>query len=205
MNSNNVEFSNKVIGFIRTFVPQTKLIDKSSSTFHRFIGFIMFFNKTYMKSFWTTIGYTIAQPTTKNWHVLLHEGVHIVQAKKYSRLLFSFLYLFPQIFALLAIFAPILSWWWLLALLFLLPLPAPFRMYFELEAYRVTLLLVKLLSDTSTDVALRHLVKEFTGPNYFFMWPFENYIKNKLNDINHNDEYTKAMISFLRRENLLNE
>ena len=44
---------------VKRFAPIT-IIPKNLSKLHRFIGKVLFFNKDYMKRFWTTIGFTVA-------------------------------------------------------------------------------------------------------------------------------------------------
>jgi hypothetical protein len=59
----------------------------------------------------------------------------------------------------------------------LAPLPAPGRKWAELRGYGMSIFLeLKLLGRTSID----RKVRQFTGPAYYFMWPFAAYIRRRL-------------------------
>ena len=193
---------------VKQFVPETTIYPKELSRLHRFIAFILFFNKSYLNRYWTTIGYEMAYPSNPVWHVVFHEGVHVRQAEKYTRIGFGFLYLFPQTLAALVVLAPILSWWWLLALLFLAPLPAPFRMLFELEAYQMSVSIHQWRNGSTSKMKryIDQIVSNFTGPGYWFMWPWKSYIRRKLEEAqdkafflryNISDPYEIAVLQFL--------
>lgn len=119
---------------------------------------------TFLTDYVTTIGFTVYVP--ESWAamtyeariiVLRHERVHMRQRVKYGTVLFSLLYL-------------------------LCPLPggvAYFRMKFEREAYAETL---KAVVDVYQDAGRRLIsskayqdstIANFTGPAYFWMWPFK--------------------------------
>ena len=178
MDKKNINLMVDAATMVRKFVPETTIIPKELSKFHNFIGF---FSKDY-KRYWTTIGYEIAHPADTDWTIIFHEGVHVRQAKKYTRPGFAFLYLFPQVLALLAILGVFLSPLWLLSLLFLLPLPAPFRMLFELEAYSMTVYTTQWKDGSQSDMKnlIDFILLQFTGKGYWYMWPFTGYIKRKL-------------------------
>ena len=85
--------------------------------------------------------------------IIRHERVHMRQAKKYGRFLFSFLYL-------------------------LFPLPgglAYFRKKFEQEAYEESIRTIykyhgeRAVSSTQLK---EFILSQFTTANYFWMWPF---------------------------------
>lgn len=154
--------------------------NKEDSRFQRFLGKIVFYVK-YM-SIWTTLYPKVWKPkdAALRLDVLQHEGVHLLDGqtlfgllpakpvlKWLNVVLFSISYGFPQIFAVLAVFA-ILNLWWLLALLLLLPLPAPFRMIAEIRAYRRSRELGR---------AVEPMVKNFADSSYWFMWPFKKHVR----------------------------
>lgn len=194
---------------VKQFVPETTIYPKELSRLHRFIAFILFFNNDYMDRYWTTIGYEIAYPPNPSWPEVFHEGIHILQAKKYTRVGFGVLYFFPQVLAVLVVLAPILSWWWLLALLFLAPLPAPFRMMFELKAYQLSVSVHQWRNGSTSKMKdyIDHIVDDnFAGPGYWFMYPFKGYIRRKLGEAqdkafflryNISDPYEIAVLQFL--------
>ncbi|MCK9567833.1 DUF4157 domain-containing protein [Candidatus Pacearchaeota archaeon] len=163
---------------------------KNKSLFMKLLGFLLFFNKGFMTKYITTIGSTIYF-TSEDFvnsqnqsaiSVLAHELVHIQQAKRYGKVLFSILYLFPQCLAVFALLAPI-SLWFLLFLLCLAPLPAPWRTKFEVGGYTMSLFVLNeqlIFFQNSPDKIYEILCEEsdkinriyFVGPSYWFMWPF---------------------------------
>lgn len=159
---------------------------KKYSRFQRFIGKIAFFTN-YMKMF-TTIYPKVWMPDIpvsrqKNPKILQHEGIHLLDQQTFfgimpkmpaiiNSLLFYIVYFMPQIFAILAVLA-VFNLWWLLSLLFLFPLPAPFRMIAEMRAYRRN---IELGSDKSL------IEKSFTGSSYYFMWPFKKHVSKMLEE-----------------------
>jgi hypothetical protein len=172
--------------------PKLLIKYKNESLLMKILGKIMFFNKDFMKSYTTTIGSTIyypnetfikSRPVSSNT-ILLHELVHINDSKKITSLVYSFLYLFPQILILL--FFPLLFVSWkvaLLALLFAAPLPAYFRMNFEKRAYFTSLYVLneygkKLNFNPSLDKQKYDFVTQFKGSSYYWMWYFSGIEKD---------------------------
>jgi len=187
------------------------------------------FNKNYWNNYITTLGNTIWVPD--NWleptsnddvnvllskvEVIAHESIHIKQAKEQTIFIHNILYLFPQIlviFSLLAFLAiPFnIAWLWtLLFLLFLLPIPAPFRYLKELEGYRTKILFYKIVYKVDNDglqFAKNIIIQQLSGSSYYFAWPFKKLIQNDLNNEQalQADEY-KQILSFLKSNNLLSQ
>lgn len=144
---------------------------KDESCLMRVLGALVWlFNKKFMTSFTTTLGSTVYLPS-REWAArrskkrlamtIAHEAVHALDAKALSMPLFSFLYLFPQCLAVLALLAP-LSWWWLLALLALAPLPAPGRAWLEARAYALSV---------NMGATPGRAILQFTGWGYYKMLP----------------------------------
>lgn len=115
------------------------------------------------------------------WWVLQHEWVHLKDTKTFfgkmpwmptlvNKLLFAFLYGFPQWLGLLG-FLGFVHWGFFFAFLLFAPLPAPFRAWIELRAYRRSV----ELGDTAERIA-----HNFTGPGYYFMWPFRKMVTKLL-------------------------
>lgn len=115
--------------------------------------------KNFMTEFITTIGNKVYVPSTwedntltSKAEIIRHERVHMRQAKKYGRFLFSLLYL-------------------------AIPLPtvfAYFRKKFEQEAYEESL---KALYEYHGEKVFTPMLKEgilahFTTAQYFWMWPW---------------------------------
>lgn len=169
---------------------------KNQSWFMKLLATILFFNKDFMTGYITTIGSTIYFPdetwVEENEHaamkVLAHEIVHVDQAERYGKFLFSVLYLFPQCLAALSLLAILAVFWlpflWcLLFLVFLAPIPAPWRAKFEFEAYTMTLFMTNtqmklggfLEDKIEAELAIESVwieKKQFNGSGYWFMWPF---------------------------------
>lgn len=175
----------------------------------KLLGVLMFFNKDFMTSYVTTIGSSIYFPTEQyikdneknSIAILAHEIVHIAQAEKYGKFLYSLMYLFPQCLALLAI-GSVLSIFWmpmlwcLVFLVFLAPIPAPWRAKFEIDGYTMSLFMLNIelrhpgytidtVEKKLSITALRLEKLYFKGPNYWFMWPFEigDVFEKRINDI----------------------
>ena len=164
------------------------------------LGKVLFFNKSFMTRYTTTIGNKIYVPnekylTSNKWlaeEIIAHEYVHVVDSKRYGFVRFAFMYLFPQILALLALLAIpaafFMSWVALVFLLFLLlamPLPAYWRRQFELRGYTMSLFVIanqmeknrKPFSDREIKEELLKTAETidriyFRGSAYYFMWPF---------------------------------
>ena len=119
----------------------------------------------FMDSFITTLGSKVYVP--KRWdndslvgrvEILRHERIHMRQAKKYGRLLFSFLYL-------------------------MVPLPgglAYFRKKFEMEAYEESLRTLYFYEGPKafTPYLKEFFVCQFVSANYFWMWPFQKSVES---------------------------
>jgi hypothetical protein len=117
--------------------------------------------KDFMTMFITTIGEVVyvpdsweKRPYQSKMVVLRHERVHMRQGQKYTKLLYSFLYLF-------------------------FPLPtlvSYFRMRFEREAYEESLRAMKEYYGIGSiqNAKLREdTIKHFTSAEYFWMWPWK--------------------------------
>lgn len=116
---------------------------------------------------------------------LAHETMHERDRQEWSSLGAFLLYGTPQIlamFSLLSFLALGFGLGWLACLgflVFLLPIPAPGRMWMELRAYRVNMLFIRHVYHAPKEhleaMAL-HYSKQFTESSYYFMWPFKNHI-----------------------------
>lgn len=178
------EVTQKVLSYFSDF----KIKFKNESWLMKAIGLLMFFNKEFMKSFTTTLGSTVYFPSkefanvrpTSSLVILLHEMVHMYDSKRMNKFLFSALYASPQILSLLAIPLFLLGFKLLalLALLWLLPIPSPFRMWAEKRAYLASLYAMKKLGEKNNfsinlEVQSTFFLEQFKTANYYFMWPFK--------------------------------
>jgi len=173
-------------------------------------------NDKFMSSFWTTVGYTVyipdQRPDDLDYQVIWHEGRHAMQSKRLTRIGMGFLYLLPLSLIPLVVLGAIFSVWALVAFpVLLLPLPAYFRMKLEMQAYRTTLVAMAVAGDRVGDVTW--IEDQFTGPNYYFMWPFTLDVKRRLLDaiayatgpFNEMDGYDRVMVTWMEMNGLRKE
>lgn len=170
--------------------PKLKIKYKDESFFMRLLGTLMFFNKSFMTSFITTIGNTVYFPSRESVEnnlnsriiTLAHEYRHICDNKKLG-FIYNIIYLAPQVLALLGILFAFIFWPIAVGcVLFLLPLPAYGRMRIEFRGYLMSLYATNLmllefgLPEDMRRLRLGQAVeqynKNFTGSAYYFMWPF---------------------------------
>ena len=163
--------------------PELKIKYKNQSPLMKLIGKIAFFNPSFMIGYLTTIGFNVYVPD-ENYiannsqaftTVFIHELTHAYDTKRLG-FLYNLGYLFPQILApvsLLLLF--ILKWYMVLpiALFFLLPLPAPFRAYFEKRAYFVQMYAGKKIYDFDPIEDVQNYTDHLRKSDYYFMWPWE--------------------------------
>ena len=171
---------------IKKEFPKFEIIDKRDSKLMKLLAKILFFNKTFMTSYITVIGSKVYVPKLP-WKktnpfgaisVLSHEWVHMKDGKRLG-FMFKFLYLFPQILAPLALLGFWNPWYFLFALC-ILPLPAPWRTKFELRGYTISMAVSWWLLDRRPDFDF--YAKQFVGPAYYWMYPFEDYIRERLEE-----------------------
>lgn len=182
-----------VLAKAREFFPDLEIKYKDESTLMKIIGKILFFNPSFMTNFTTTVGSTVYFPSRKfeqlrpisSLVILLHELVHVNDAKKWSKPLFAFLYMFPLTLAFLLLPFLLFSWKIFLPLIILslCPVPAYFRMLFEKRAYLVSLYCtyqfsIKKQFTTNLDNAAASYLSNFKDSAYYFMWPFKNLDKD---------------------------
>lgn len=169
---------------IKAEFPKFELVDKRESTLMKVISKILFFNPNFMTKFITVIGSKVYVPA-KPWkkanpygaiEILCHEWVHMKDAKS-MKFRFKFLYLFPQILAVLAVLG---FWnpWFFLALLCAAPIPAPWRTKLELRGYTMSMSVRWWLKRQEPNYDW--YVEQFVGPNYYYMWPFKKHIRARL-------------------------
>jgi len=191
-----------------------KLVKKSSSKLMKVIAVLLWlFNRTFMTHFYTTIGQTVYVPdyaynkdvnVNDVLEVIMHESVHAYDAKRFS-VIFPFSYLMPQVFGLFLILAPF-NVAALVSLVFLLPLPAFFRMMWEVRAYKVTPLLAKHVygyDEEGVRLAGENAVTQLSGANYYFTWPFKSDLKKRMSQIEGLETQApySTMLEFLAKEN----
>ena len=193
----------------KELVPKLVVGPKSAFRIHVLINWILNIvypkNKknAYRENYTTTLGFTVAMASWvgdkverfKNWETLCHEIKHARQAKKWSRVLFGYLYLWPisQGIVLLlggwvgVIWVP--GWWkavylasWLIVsgIHFIPQLPDPWRKRWEFQAYSISMHLRFLTYGTIGQKYLDHLVENFHSMMYYIMAPNEKKIREEL-------------------------
>ena len=114
------------------------------------------------------------------WKIVAHEYVHLMQARDHPYW-FLLKYVFPQVLGLLALPLLFLGPHALWALLLFLPLPAYFRMKYELDGYAMSMA-INYWRYNSISIVQRIFVKQvFRGGTYYYMWPFSKWIDRKIN------------------------
>lgn len=202
----------------RLLVPGYEVGFKRDSKLHRAIGWLLakVGNPLYLEAFWTTVGLRTARPriaeagaTSQEWMTILHEAWHAHQARRLGTVLMGLIYLFPL--PLLAL-APVLllTGHWALALAALAaaaPLPALGRAWLEREAYQVSAaLMYAYQGDLPESYIEGFLVEQFVGPNYYWMWPFRNQVRDWwyawLHDLREGDLPEKGPLAPFLREGM---
>jgi hypothetical protein len=156
--------------------------------------FVLWFCPGFLSRFTTVIGSTIYLPSQayvrqhpeSAMRTLAHETVHLLDAEKWSFFGFSLAYLFPQVLTLGIFTFPLLGPWALMFLVFALPVPAPFRFYFESRAYAMDLLTAPRASRRET---LLQATQHFSSWDYYHMYPFPDQVTSS---IKHWAEKTEA-------------
>ena len=195
---------NDVQTFISTVGKQYGKIEikaKSSSKLMKAIGWLFSITRIspeFMTRYITTIGNTVYYPDDmlenpneeSMLRVVVHETIHVADSKTFTSPLFSFLYLFPQSLAALSLLSLLAVWkigflWCLLFLLCLAPFPAPFRYWFELRAYRTSILFARKndkLTDEEMVPIYEWIEKQLCTNLYYWTWPFPKTVRKHLMD-----------------------
>lgn len=177
----------KLVVAAQEYFPNLQIKYKDTSLLMKLIGFFTFHNKDFTSNYTTTLGstvyfaneaYTKLRPVSASV-ALLHELVHLADAKRISPFWFLGLYLMPQLLACFCL--PLflfLSWKIVLPILFFLlaPLPAYFRMIFEKRAYLSSLYVLSAMGKKfHFNPHLRDQAicfnEQFKNSFYYFMWP----------------------------------
>jgi len=171
---------------IKEEFPQFEIVDKRESPLMMLLSKLLFFNKAFMTKFVTVIGNKVYVPQVP-WkeddpstacEVLAHEWVHMKDGYKLGPI-FKFLYLFPQILTPLALLGFINPLFFLFVLC-ALPIPAPFRAYFEFRAYVVTIAVRYWILSQPTSI--EWLVSQFTSSSYYWMLPAKKFLTKKFTE-----------------------
>lgn len=196
MSSNQINFQKllkEINKEIKKDIPNFNLFIKERSKFMNFLGNIMFFNKTFMKNYTTTLYPDVYMPkATLDNHkeaiqVICHEWIHLRSFKSKTPVLAGFLYSLPQCLSVLSILSILQIWFngpWILNLLWLLlllPLPSYTRYKEEFNAYTMSMFVNKCIYNKVSKKTIDDIALNFYGPNYYWMWPMKESIIKKLN------------------------
>jgi hypothetical protein len=115
--------------------------------------------------------------------------IHILDRKRLN-LLYSFAYLFPQILAVFSFLSFLaffnLNWLFcLLFLVFLAPIPAPWRAWGEIRGYSMSMYFKGTHYEKNNikweyEEYAKWATSLFCNSSYYFMFPFRKYVYNKL-------------------------
>ncbi|MGD9209732.1 MAG: hypothetical protein PVI90_03100 [Desulfobacteraceae bacterium] len=162
----------------------------------------------YLLWYSTTFGYTIALAAAYGnniqnigaWETLCHEIVHALQAKKYTRVLMAFLYMWPLsqgTLLLLTCWLPIFwasGWvlaiwipcWILIAGLHFVPqLPDPWRYRWEVQAYSVSMYLYLMVNNRIPSEYVESIIDNLHSMSYYITEPNKGKICSELYNIAH--------------------
>ena len=176
-------------------VPGFRLDWKDTSWLQQFIGILLKpFCPSFMTNFITTLypvvyfpseGFYLGNPTG-SFVVLAHERVHLLDAKS-NYLWFTLSYILPQVLAipllLGAVVAAFFTWWvalplLVLGLLSLLPLPSPWRVYWEKRGYAMSIAAAFWVTGGIPESMLANIKTQFITLNYYKMSWSEGDIDN---------------------------
>lgn len=185
---NNHKLNNLISALTSNY--NVKIKYKNESLLMKLLGHILFFNPRFLNEYSTTIGNTIYFPSKNKVNkysevylsLTLHEFQHIKDSNNINSFLYSTMYLFPQILFLLIIpLYFIIGWWALLSVVFLAPIPAPFRSKIELRGYKVSLFTIAVILKENGYKGLELEEKlysfandfneKFCNSSYYFMKP----------------------------------
>jgi len=185
----SMDLFRETVSQIAKSVPGFEIRYKDESWSSKVIAVLVWiFNREYMTRFTTTRyprvyfpsrEYVEASPMTAT-KILMHEFVHLWDRKQMGWW-FSIGYMLPQALALVfivgAITCAIWQPWWVAVIsaacgvLCLLPLPAYWRMKFEMRGYTMNMLVNFYRYGFVRESTVEWITKQFTGSAYYFMWP----------------------------------
>jgi len=176
---------------VTVHIPKFEVRYKNESWSSKVIAVLVWlFNRNYMRTYTTTRYPRVYFPTRefvtndpkRAVKILAHEFVHLWD-RKTKGVWFTISYALPQLFLFLAILIAIvtsffLPWWVtvacsVLCVLCVLPLPAYWRMEWELRGYTMNLAVNFWRYGSINPSTVEWIAKQFTGWGYYKMWPFK--------------------------------
>lgn len=197
---------------VKKKIPNNEILNKRSSFLMKIFSICLFFIEFYKFSSTFYPKIYLSDNMWKNFNnpnlptdskirlitSICHEYVHLLDRKK-MWILFDFLYLSPQIFMLgfLLIFITG-NFWWLLALLFLSPVPSIGRTWIEFRGYRMSIAIRYWLTGKLDDSYIEYIISQFTTRSYYWMFPFRWFLQRMF--ANHIEKIKSNNIENLPKE-----
>ncbi len=155
------EYNRVLLETMKEF-PSFEIVPKAESRFMRFLAWLLFFNRAFMKSFHTTVGNYLY--VAESWGslsdegkaaLLRHERVHLRQQRRYGMFVYAVMYTL------------------------LLPAVFTFRARLEREAYEESLRAkMEYWGPSSFTAPARDaMIRHFTTGEYFWMYPFKKRVE----------------------------
>ncbi len=182
-------------------IPGFEVRYKNEHFLQKLIGFflrwVIPFNRNYMKQYTTTMYPRVYFPgrewVKKNnylhaFKVLAHEYVHLYDERE-EGFKFKYRYTSPQTHSLLAVLAFGAFWWppmmgALGFLVALLPFWSKGRRDIERRGYAMSMAVNYWRYGSVKEDQIKWVVRQFTGPSYYFMWPFSKDMDERIrNDV----------------------
>lgn len=205
-----------MVALVKKEIPNFEVKYKNESLSSKILGILVWlFNRHYMTRYTTTRYPCVYFPSRKfvkespsrAVKILAHEFVHLVDRKRCG-FWFTLSYGLPQIAALVfllipAIVAFVQPWWVALltaipAAVCLLPLPAYWRMKWEMRGYAMNVAIDYWHYGSVQVSTLAWIATHFTGWDYYKMWPFKKNVMDRLSDVV--DEIKQNQVGYPFRE-----
>ena len=167
--------------------PNLKIVYDNRNTLVKFIENIFNFNSYTI--YLPPINYIKIHPISQSVS-FMHDLMHVYDSNRLNKLIFNFLYLFPQLLSVLCL--PLLfffSWKLILPAIIILlaPIPSYFRAHLEMRAYISSLYVLNILGrrlrfNPHILDQKNIFVEQFSNVNYYFMFPFKKKINKKFEE-----------------------
>lgn len=176
---------------IHKYNPKFKIRPKSESKLFKFLapvlklinpGFFTNYTTTVFGTMWVTDTF-FNNPPEHALKVTAHEGRHEYDRDRLMFGLFEIMYLFPQIlFVPLLVLGVFWSYWLLApAIVFLAPLPAPWRYKLEMKGYAMDKIWNNYVYSHPDSFSDEHVVHAMSSlQTYYSTWPFKSWIYKDL-------------------------
>jgi len=192
----------EVVALIESEVPGFEWREKPEVWTQVLIGFFLRWifpvNRHYMADYTSTFYPRVYFPEglvdDDPWRatvILLHERVHLLDAKKEGNVRFSLRYmmwwslLVPLAIVAGVAFAVTGAPWWCYPMLVVaaIPFPSPWRRDYELRGYAMNALIEQWKTGRIHPRTRAYIQRKFTGPDYAWMWPFAKDMAMRLSAI----------------------